>query len=95
MTKLIDVLNARFTDINEIKDVANYGCAACVSDFIYNKETSEFFNQHETEIQFFLADRDYCLADFCKDRGATVTTLITNMVWSVVEIYCQERLDNN
>ena len=95
MTKLIDALNARFTDINEIEDVANHGCSAGVSGFIYYTETSEFFNQHETDIQLFLADYDYCLADFCKDPGATIATAINNMVCAVVEIYCQDRLDNN
>ena len=93
MTRLHEALAARFTDADEIKDVAQYGCAAGVSGFIYSKETSDFFKEYETDIQIFLADRDFCLADFCKNPGATISTTINNMVWAVVEIYCQEQAD--
>lgn len=93
MTRLNDALAARFTDADEIQDVARYGCDTGVSGFIYSKEVSEFFKEHETAIQIFLADRDYCLADFCKDRGSTIATIINRMVWAVVEIYCQEQAD--
>ena len=45
-----DALTARFDDIDEIRDVANYGCAAGVSGFIYYHETEKFFDEYEDEI---------------------------------------------
>ena len=38
VSPMFDALAERFDDMDEIKDVAEYGCAAGVSDFIYSAE---------------------------------------------------------
>jgi hypothetical protein len=38
------------TDADEIKDVANYGCAGGVNGFIYYTEINEFFDAYEEQI---------------------------------------------
>lgn len=91
MTRLHDALASRFTDLDEIKDVANHGCAGGVSGFIYYSETSKFFDLFEDEIYDYLDDCEYSMADFV-ERGSTITTLKNQMVWCVVELWCQAQL---
>lgn len=88
MARLHDALTTRFTDPDEIKDVANHGCIGGVSDFIYTAETVRFFDEHEDEIYDYLNDCEYSMADFV-DRGSTVSSLKNEMVWCVVELWCQ------
>lgn len=89
MTTLHEALTARFTDATEISDIANHGCAGGVNSFIWNHEVAEFFDQYEEEIYDYLNDCDLSMKDFVKDNGATITTLKVNMVWTVVELWCQ------
>jgi len=89
MTSLHEALIARFTDATEIRDVANHGCAGGVDGFIWNHEVAEFFDQYEEEIYDYLNDCDLSMKDFVKDSGATITTLKVDMVWCVVELWCQ------
>ena len=83
-----DALAARFTDADEIKDVANYGCAGGVSGFIYYSETEKFFDEYEDEIYDYLNDAGYSMKNFV-DTGSTIATLKNEMVWCVVELWCQ------
>jgi len=83
-----DALTARFTDADEIKDVANYGCAGGVSGFIYYTETSAFYDEHEAEILDYLSDCDISIKDVCKDDD-DIMTLKNRLVWCVVEMWCQ------
>jgi hypothetical protein len=89
MTSLHEALIARFTDAAEIQDVANHGCQGGVNCFIWNHEVCEFFDQYEEEIYDYLNDCELSMKDFVKDSGATITTLKVDMVWAVVELWCQ------
>ena len=51
VSAMFDALAERFDDMDEIKDVAEYGCSAGVSDFIYSSELCEFFDKYEDEIE--------------------------------------------
>jgi hypothetical protein len=85
-----DALTARFDDADEIKDVATYGCAGGVSGFIYYSETSKFFDEYEYEIYDYL--NVLFAGDPMKnfvDTGSTIATLKNEMVWCVVEMWCQ------
>ena len=88
MRTMHDALTARFTDADEIKDVANYGCAGGVSGFIYYSETEKFFDEYEDEIYDYLNDAEYSMKNFV-DTGSTIATLKNEMVWCVVELWCQ------
>ena len=83
-----DALTARFTDADEIKDVATYGCAGGVSGFIYYHETEKFFDEYEDEIYDYLNDAGYSMKNFV-DTGSTIATLKNEMVWCAVELWCQ------
>ena len=93
MSRLTDALNERFDDLDEIKDVANHGCAAGVGGFIYYYETRKFFFEHEDEIEDIM-DEIYG-SEYIKhlDDACTVNNLINNIVWIVVENYCISKLE--
>jgi hypothetical protein len=92
--EITSALAARFTDMDEIKDVARHGCAMGVSGFIYYDETTKFFWEHEDSIE------DVCYdtlgGDFMSiiaKNTTSVHNMIQVMVWHVVETYCQHVLD--
>lgn len=89
VTRLEDALAARFTDAVEIQDVAEYGCSGGVSDFIYNSEIRDFFNEYEDDIENTIADLGYDIKDLVDAETDSVMALINKMVWIVVEDYCQ------
>ena len=88
MTRLHDALTARFTDADEIKDVATYGCSGGVSGFIYYSENEKFFDEYEDEIYDYLSDCGRLLKDYV-DVDSTIRSLKNDLVWAVVEAWCQ------
>jgi len=88
MTALTDALAARFTDADEIKDVANYGCAGGVSGFIYSTELAVFFDEHEDEIEDVMDDYGITYQELVPD-AQTMQQYKEKAVWFVVENYCQ------
>ena len=95
MSRLTNALDERFDDIDEVKDVANYGCAAGVSGFIYYNETLDFFSKHQEDIedtlQVLIGDNYIeVLSRHHKDATNVITMsqLINKMVWVIVEDYC-------
>jgi hypothetical protein len=93
VTRLNDALAARFTDADEIQDVAKYGCSGGVSGFIYHKEVREFFNEYEDDIENEIADLGYDIKDLVDTETDSVMDLINKMVWIVVENYCQQQAE--
>ena len=96
MSRLTNALDERFTDLDEIKDVVNHGCAAGVSGFIYYNEVREFFFEHEDEIEEWMNDLyfgDNYLKEITDDESVTINQLINKIVWIVVENYCISKLD--
>ena len=93
MTRLNDALAARFTDADEIQDVAKYGCSGGVSGFIYHKEVREFFNEYEDDIENEIADLGYDIKDLVDTETDSVMDFINKMVWIVVENYCQQQAE--
>lgn len=92
--RLTAALADRFTDPDEIIDVANYGCSGGVSGFIYYKETNEFFDDFEDDIEdecFDILGDDY-LAQLAKCKDS-IQGLKNKMVWFVVEAYCSRLVD--
>ena len=92
MTRLNDALAARFTDADEIKDVANHGCSGGVSGFIYSSELYDFFNEHEDEIENILDSYDITYSSLVPD-AVSFQQYREAAVWFVVESYCQAQLD--
>ena len=88
MTTLHDALLAHFSDPEGIKNVAFHGCIGGVNGFIYYSETSAFFDEHEDEIYDYLNDCELSMVDFAH-TGSTIKTLKNDLVWAVVELWCQ------
>ena len=93
MSRLIDALDARFDDLDEVKDVAEYGCSMGVGGFIYSNEIRKFFFEYEYEIEDLMSElyNDNYMKEITSD-WSTVNRLINKIVWIVVEHYCQQRL---
>ena len=96
MSRLTDALDKRFDDLDEVKDVANHGCAAGVSGFIYYNETRKFFFEHEDEIEEKMDEiyfGDNYINVITDGDNTTVNRLINKIVWIIVENYCQDRVN--
>ena len=96
MSRLTDALDERFTDLDEIKDVANHGCSGGVGGFIYYSETRAFFLEHEDDIEDWMDELyfgDNYIKEITDDDSITVNGLMNKIVWIVVETYCQDKLN--
>ena len=91
---MFDALAERFDDMDEIKDVAEYGCSAGVSDFIYSSELCEFFDKYEDEIENMLDDMGYTMHDVMIDREFnTIQQYKEWACWVYLECKAQEISD--
>jgi hypothetical protein len=88
MANLNDALTARFTDADEIRDTANHGCAGGVNGFIWTQDCVDFFDNHEEEIYDYLNDCEMSMKNFATEYS-TIRSLKNDMVWAVVELWCQ------
>ena len=94
VSPMFDALAERFDDMDEIKDVAEYGCQAGVSDFIYSSELCEFFDKYEDEIETELDTLGLTYADLVDTTDFwTMQECKEKAVWCVVEMYCHQRVD--
>ena len=96
MSRLTKALDERFTDLDEIKDVVNHGCAAGVGGFIYYNETRKFFEEHEDEIEEIMNEiyfGDNYFKQITGDDYMPIYQLINKIVWIVVENYCISKLE--
>jgi len=95
MNNLQKALSERFTDLDEIRDVARYGCSGGVSGFIYSSELCDFFNQHEKDIEDLLEELGLQLNDLVKDPEYwSFQEMKESAVWVAVEVYCQAVVDS-
>ena len=92
--RLTAALADRFTDEDEIIDVANYGCSGGVSGFIYYTQTNEFFDDFEDDIEDVCFDvlGDEYLSQLAKCEDS-IQGLKNKMVWFTVEEYCRRLVD--
>ena len=91
---MFDALAERFDDMDEVKDVAEYGCSGGVSGFIYSTELAEFFDNYEDEIENELDTYGLTYADFFEGTDFwTMQQCKEKAVWCIVEVYCQQRVD--
>ncbi len=90
-------------EIDELKDIVNYGMSGGVSGFIYTKDCVAWFNENEDTIEEYLSDwyfdnlneRNY-MAAICNDtEPCSIDELKTKMVWMYVELKAFEILSEN
>ena len=90
-SRLTVALDARFADLEEIKDVAKYGCGGGVSGFIYYYENRKFFDEYEEEIEQELYDiygDDWFREIACLPSITDTIQFKNYCVWLIVETYC-------
>ena len=94
--ELTKALTERFDDMDEIKDVAQHGCSGGVNGFIYHKDTNQFFDDHEDSIEDVCYDilGDDWISEIARLGGCLdIMSLKTTAVWFVVELYCQNAVE--
>ena len=83
----------RFTDIDEIRDVAKYGCIAGVNGFIYSSELADVYDTFEDEIEKKIEDLEIPFSSLVADVNRwQMQEAKEKMVWICVEDYCVERM---
>ena len=94
-------------DVDQLKDIANYGMSAGVSGFIYTKDNVAWFNENEDTIEEYLSDwykdnmgeDNYIGAIAGADNHSypvgSIDELKTHMVWMYVELKAFEILSEN
>ena len=98
INKLYTILDHEF-ELDELKDIANYGMSAGVSGFIYYSENAKHFDDNDDEIQDYLSDwyhdniggDEGSFAYFAKDVE-DIAQLKGKLVWSYVELKAHEIL---
>ena len=101
-----DILGSEF-DLDQLNDIANHGCAAGVSGFIYSTELAETFDKYEDTIMSFLDDYAF---DLGEDNGfrmvlnsmdrrgieySTLQIVKEQAVWMYVELMAVQLLQRN
>ena len=95
--RLFEALEERFDDIDEVKDVARYGCSGGVSGFIYNWEVREFFFKYEDDIEELMYEHDVTYGSLTDDRWhpgsqGSINDYITAATWWAVEHWAQDKV---
>ena len=91
---LQQALDARFTDMDEIRDISNHGMAGGFSGFIYSSELAEFYDTYEDEIEDVIYNLELTPNEIVSDPEAwSMQELKEKSVWIAVECYCHSRMD--
>ncbi len=91
--RLFEALEERFDDIDEVKDVARYGCSGGVNGFIYTGEVREFFFKYEDEIEGLMYENEVTYPNLldCMDQNS-LSSYINAAVWWAVEYWAQDKV---
>ena len=91
---LVQALEERFTDPDEIRDIVNHGIDSGFDGFLYSTELAEFFEEHEDDIEDYLNDMGMTLNDIIPDPTCwTYQELKERSVWIAVESWCHCKVD--
>jgi hypothetical protein len=92
-------------DVDQLKDIVNYGMSAGVSGFIYTKDNVAWFNENSDEIEEYLSDwyhdnmgeNNYigAIASNGTFSVGSIDELKNRMVWTYVELKAAEILLEN
>jgi hypothetical protein len=100
-----DILGHEF-DMDALNDIANYGCAAGVSGFIYSSELADVFDENEDDIWNFLDEFAFDLGEKSgiqmvidcitrDDPFYTMQEVKEKAVWMFVELFAVQLLQRN
>ena len=91
MQGVMEALDERFDNMDELKDIARHGCEGGVNGFIYSHELREFFYTHEDEIEWIMDDCAIKYSDLNVDHEY-IQDYITKAVWWIVQHYAEDKV---
>ena len=91
-----DVIKNQYT-IDELNDIVEHGCASgCANNHIYYSDTVSFFDQYSDDICDYIRDAigsEFLTETFDNNEG-NLTGYKNDIVWTFIELYAMELLDN-
>ena len=91
-----DVIKNQYT-IDELNDIVEHGCASgCANNHIYYSDTVSFYDQHEDAICEYIRDAigsEFLTETFDNNEG-NLTGYKNDIVWTFIELYAMELIDN-
>ena len=91
MQGVMEALDERFDNMDELKDIARHGCEGGVNGFIYDHELREFFYTHEDEIEFIMDYNSVTYNDL-DVNPKSIQSYITKAVWYIVHKYAESQV---
>lgn len=83
-------------DIDELRDIAQYGADTGVQGFTYSSDLHDKFDAHEDEIESLLDDMGYTMYDVMIDRKFdTIQQYKEWACWACLEIKAQDILGDD
>ena len=94
---LNETLKSRFDHeegIGEMQDIVNHGIMGGFGGFIYTYEINEFYREFENELEdyFYEMFGDEWLTH-CTENCTSMDEVRARMVWSYVEMWCNDTLE--
>ena len=97
MTKSpFDVIKNDYT-IEELNDIVEHGCiSGCASNHLYYSDTVSFYDEYSEEISDYIRDAigsEFLTETFDNNEG-NLTGYKNDIVWTFIELYAMELIDN-
>ena len=90
---LEETLARRFEDIDEARDVSNYGIQGGFSGFIYTYEINDFYNEFESEIEDRVVDELGYTFEMLSEGVTSFQDIRNKCVWIVAEEFCHRKAE--
>ena len=91
-----DVIKNDYT-IEELNDIVEHGCASgCAHQHIYYTDTVRFFDRYSDDICEYITDAigsEFLTETFDNNEG-NLTGYKNDIVWTFIELYAMELIDN-
>ena len=91
-----DVIKNQYT-IDELNDIVEHGCASgCASNHIYYADTVSFYDRYSDDINDYIRDAigsEFLTETFDNNEG-NLTGYKNDIVWTFIELYAMELIDN-
>ena len=91
-----DVIKNDYT-IDELNDIVEHGCVSgCANNHIYYSDTVSFYDEYSDEISDYIRDAigsEFLTETFDNNEG-NLTGYKNDIVWTFIELYAMELIDN-
>ena len=91
-----DVIKNQYT-IDELNDIVEHGCVSgCASHHIYYSDTVSFYDAYSDDINDYIRDAigsEFLTETFDNNEG-NLTGYKNDIVWTFIELYAMELIDN-